>query len=124
MAFVYAEQDSLDLTYFIDYNIRKIRLAIDDFATYIEKKSKINLTVNKIAKTKYNLNERQIQLLQFFLGDKSERTTIQMHTNLYQITRKTASNDLKDLENKEFIFSKKQGRTIFYYPTKKIKDIF
>lgn len=124
MAFVYTEQDDLDLTYFIDYSIEKIQLAIDDFIKYVKKRSLANSNVNKIAKIKYNLNERQIQLLQFFIGDKNEKTTIQIHTNLYQITRKTAANDLKGIEKKGFVFSKKQGRTIYYYPTKKIQEIF
>ena len=123
-AYVYSEQDDLDLTYFIDYNIRKIKSAISDFEEYLERKSKENLRMNKLSRAKYNLNERQIQLLQHLYGDKNERTSLSVHINIYQITKMTAIKDLKNLEKFGFIISEKRGRNVYYYATDKIEGLF
>lgn len=123
-AYIYSEQDDLDLTYFIDYNIRKIKLSIEEFESYLERKSKENLKMNKLSRTKYNLNERQIQLLQYLCGDKNERTSLSVHMNIYQVAKMTAIKDLKGLEELKFLISKKQGRNIYYYATDKIGKLF
>jgi len=123
-AYIYSEQDDLDLTYFVDYNIRKIKQAVCDFEKYLEKKSKENLAMNRLSKTEFDINERQIQLLQYLHGDKNEKTSLSVHMNIYQVTRKTAIKDLKNLEKLEFLVSKKQGRNIYYYATDKIEKLF
>lgn len=124
MAFIYAEQDDRDLTYFIDYNIKKIKQAIVDFEEYTKLQSKNNKNINKKAKLKYNFNERQIQVLQYLYGDPEERTNMKTHMNIFQITKMTAIKDLKDLENKNFLITQKEGKNLFYYPTDKIKKLF
>ncbi|MDF1498487.1 MAG: Fic family protein [Patescibacteria group bacterium] len=123
-AYVYSEQDDLDLTYFIDYNIRKIKLAISNFEEYLERKKVENSKMNKLAKSECDLNERQIQLLQYFYGDKNEKTSLSIHMNIYQVAKMTAIKDLKSLEKLGFLVSKKQGRNIYYYATDKIEGLF
>jgi len=44
--------------------------------------------------------------------------------NINQIAKMTASKDLKDLEEKGFLSSQKQGRHVYYYGTEKIKTLF
>ncbi len=124
MAYVYSEQDDNDLTYFIDYNIRKIKLAINDFMDYIKKQSNGNVKMKKTSEIRYELNDRQIYLLQYLYGAPDERTTLKIHGNIYQVAKMTASKDLKDLARKGFLTTKKQGRNVYYYGTKKIKDLF
>lgn len=123
-AYLYSEQDDLDLTYFIDYNIRKIKIAIEDFREYFERKSKRNLRMNKLSKMKYNLNDRQIQLLQYYYEDKDARTSTSTHMNINRISKKTAIKDLKELERFGFLTSEKKGRRIYYYTTDKVKVLF
>ena len=123
-AYIYSEQDDLDLTYFIDYNIRKIRLSIKEFEKYLEKKSKENSRMNDLTKMKYALNGRQIKLLQYLYGDRNEKTSLTMHMNIYQISKRTAAKDLKSLKKIELLFSKKQGRNVYYYATDKIERLF
>jgi Fic family protein len=107
-AYIYSEQnDNLDMTYFIDYNIRKIKIANKDFKEYLARKSKENLRMNQLSK-KYNINERQIQLLQYLFGDKTQRTSLKVHMNIYQVSKATAIKDLKKLKkikNRTFISS-------------------
>jgi Fic family protein len=124
MAYVYTEQDDNDLTYFIDYNIKKIKLALKEFGEYLEKQSKKNAKMKSMGETKFDLNMRQVQLLQFLHGDSDERTTLRAHMNVNQIAKMTASKDLKDLVKKGFLTSKKQGRNVFYFGAEKIKELF
>lgn len=124
MAYVYSEQDDNDLTYFINYNIRKIKLAVTEFREYLNKKSRENLQMKAICEDKYNLNMRQVQMLQYLFGDPESRTTLSAHMNVNQVSKMTASNDLKDLVKKEFIKPIKKGRNVFYHGTDKIKELF
>lgn len=123
-AYVYSEQDDLDLTYFIDYNIRKIKLAAESFEKYAQEKSMENKIMNNFAKTEYKLNNRQIQLLQYYYNNKEEYTTPKMHMNLYQISKRTSSRDLQELKVAGFIAPKTVKRNTYYYATKKIEKLF
>jgi len=124
MAYVYSEQDDNNMTYFIDYNVKKIKLALRDFKNYVHKQSKGNTKMKKMGETKYNLNMRQVQLLQYLHGAPDERTSLTIHMNINQIAKMTASKDLKDLVKKAFLTAKKQGRNVHYYGTEKIESLF
>ncbi len=123
-AYIYSEQDDNDLTYFIDYNVRKIQLAIREFKVYAERKSLENVKMNKLAKVKYHLNDRQIRLLQYYYTNKDEATSPKTHMNINQISKATALKDLHVLRDLKFISSKKRGRNIYYYATDRIKELF
>jgi len=124
MAYIYSEQDGNDLTYFLDYNIRKIKLAVKDFLDYLEKQASGNFKMKKKCDEKYKLNMRQIQLLQYLHGDLAEKTTLATHMNINQVSKMTARNDLKDLVFKGFLVSNKRGRNVNYTGTKKITELF
>ncbi|MFZ2225882.1 MAG: Fic family protein [Candidatus Moraniibacteriota bacterium] len=123
-AYVYTEQDEQDLTYFIDYNTRKIELARREFDDYLSDQSRKNSQMGAIAKSKHELNDRQIKLLQYLCDNPDGRTAIRAHMSINDISRMTAFNDLKYLENNKFLFSKKIGREVFYYGAEKIKELF
>jgi len=123
-AYIYSEQDDLDLTYFIDYNIRKVNLAMKEFERYVEKTAAKNRSMNRHAKTSYNLNDRQIKLLQYYFENSEEYTTPTMHMNLYQVSKSTAIRDLQELLRQEFVFVKKARKKACYFATDKIKEFF
>lgn len=124
MAYIYSEQDDNDITYFLDYNIKKIKKAVEEFRKYLENQSQINMQMNKHCEIKYDLNIRQIQLLQYLHGNMDEKTTLGTHMNINQISKMTASTDLKNLVKKGFLHSQKKGRNVYYYGTEKIKELF
>lgn len=123
MAYIYSEQDDNDLTYFIDYNIRKIEQAVKEFKEYITIKAGENKIINRLSKIKYHFNDRQIQLLQYYYEEKDAYTTTKTYMNIYQIAKITAMKDLKKLKNLGFLFTKKQGRNVLYYATDKLKEL-
>lgn len=99
-------------------------MALKDFVEYLEEQSKNNLQMKTRAEEKYNLNIRQVQLLQYLYGDPNGRTNLKAHININRISNKTAITDLKDLLNRGFLTSKKQGKYVYYYGTDKIKESF
>ncbi|TSC84938.1 MAG: Uncharacterized protein G01um101413_322 [Parcubacteria group bacterium Gr01-1014_13] len=124
MAYVYSEQDDNDLTYFIDYNIAKIKMAVKEFKTYLHEQTEANKVMNKVVRTNYDLNDRQIRLLQYLHGDSEARTSIKIHSSINQITRKTATQDLKKLAALGFLDIKQVGRKLHYFANKKIEKLF
>ncbi len=124
MAYIYSEQDDCDLTYFINYNINKLKLARKEFQDYIKNKVNENRLIVSLSQREHAFNERQIKLLQYFNQKTENRTNIVAHQKLYSVTKMTAINDLKKLVEKGFLIKRKQGRCVYYYPTEKIAQLF
>lgn len=124
MAYIYSEQDDYDLTYFINYNIKKLKQARKEFQDYIHKKVKENRIVISLAQKEHYLNERQIKLLQYFNREMESRVNIVAYQKLYSVKKITAISDLKKLVEASFLTKKRFGRNIYYYPTEKIEKLF
>lgn len=124
MAYIYAEQDDNDLTYFLDYVARKIKQTIREFREYEQRTQKENTKMVKEARTMYHLNDRQIHLLQFYQKNRDEGVSISAHMNVNEISRATAITDLKKLEKLDFISKKKVGKKVYYYFTDKTEKLF
>jgi Fic family protein len=123
MAYVYSEQDDNDLTYFIDYNIRKLAQAKDEFDEYVKRKAAERRTLWDLVSSRYRLNERQIRLLRFFHKNPTETTSIETHSNVYGVSRPTAKKDLVKLEELGFLRSEKVGRERLFTATKKVAKL-
>jgi len=124
MAYVYSEQDDNDLTYFLDYNIRKIMQAKREFETYIEGKEAENRYMTQIAQGKYKLNYRQIQLLKLLHKNSNDSRTIKTHSVVNNISRVTARKELEKLERLGFLSSEKVGKERPFRGTDKISELF
>lgn len=116
-AYIYTEQDSYDLNYFIDYNVRKILEAKKLFENYVAKKTLEEKDLNKIAFEK-DLNNRQEQILKDINVNKLSYITLKSYRNIFDISKPTAIKDLKDLEKKDLLNSKKFGKEVRYYVVK------
>ncbi len=123
-AYVYSEQDDNDLTYFIDYNIRKISQAKKEFESYVKKKQSENRRMATTARSTYNLNDRQILLLRYLHKNPEATTTINTHSNINGISRVTARKDLEELEQKGFLVSQKIGKERPFSATEKSQELF
>ena len=117
-SFIYFQQNDFDMTYIFDYNLRKIQQAKNEFNEYYNKKiielESQEKDIFKLIKDN-NFNTRQEKVINDLFLNKIPYLTINYMTNIYNITRQTASNDLKDLENKNLLTSKKVGREVRYY---------
>ncbi|MDH3890600.1 MAG: Fic family protein [candidate division Zixibacteria bacterium] len=123
-AYIYSEQDDNDLTYFIDYNFRRITQAKRDFETYCKRKEIQNRKMAGIARAKYNLNDRQIQLLRYLHKNSSASTAIKTYAQIHGVSRPTSRKDLEQLEQLGLLSSTKLGRDRPFRGTKAISELF
>jgi Fic family protein len=123
-AYIYSEQDPLDLTYFLNYNIKKIELARKEFQEYIKKKNSQKQLISTTLQDRHNFNERQMKLLQYLKQDINSRTNLAAYQSLYLVKKGAAIADLKELVEQGFLTKKKVGRNTFYYPTKEVTRFF
>lgn len=110
--------------YFIDYHLNKIEQALTEFKEYLSQEKEKSVNLNKIRRMKHNFNDRQIKLLMFLFDDPKKRSSIKTHMSVFQVANKTAIKDLKELLAQGFLESNKEGRTIYYYLSKKTKKLF
>ena len=123
-AYVYSEQDDNDLTYFIDFNIRKIGLARTQFEKYVLRKQIENRKMVALVRTKYHFNDRQTQLLRYFYRNTSATTSIKTHSHVYGVSIITARKDLEGLEQAGFLTSEKIGRERPFRASEKVAELF
>lgn len=123
-AYVYSEQDDNDLTYFIDYNVRKIAECMRDFEIYCKRKASEIRKMSMIASQKDKFNGRQMRLLRYLHKNPTAATSIKTHATVYGVTRPTARKDLEELETLGFLTSKKTGRDRPFRATDKTAELF
>lgn len=123
MAYIYSEQDSNDLTYFFDYHMRKISQSIEEFDNYVQRQTKQNQHIKDILEDKVLLNERQKQLVFYFISEKKASATTTSHSTINNVSRQTAAKDLKELENLGLIKPRREGKYIRYYSSKGIQKL-
>ena len=117
-SFIYFQQNNFDMSYIIDYNLRKILQAKNEFLEYYNKKTieldNINNNFINLIKEK-NINSIQEELFNDLISNKIFYLTIQYVVEKYKITRQTASNYLKNMEKESLLISKKVGKEIRYH---------
>ncbi len=123
-AYLYSEQDDYDLTYFIDYNLRKTKQAMDELKKYVKDRQIENSKMAKKARNELNLNDRQIQLIQYFIKNEDASTSVKTHMNINGISRATSVNDLKKLKEIGLLTTKKVGRTVYYFKNYTLDKVF
>ncbi|MCH9031630.1 MAG: Fic family protein [candidate division Zixibacteria bacterium] len=123
-AYVYTEQDNNDLTYFIDYLIRKILMAKKEFNDYVKRSATSNRKMVRVARERYQLNDRQIQLLKYLYKNPGVAISINTHSHVNGVSRPTANKDLQELENLGFLKSQKIGRDRPFRSTPKASELF
>jgi Fic family protein len=116
-SYVYSEQDNYNLTYFIDYNLRKIEEAIEYLHSEIDKYRKGKSSTYNYFVNEKKLNERQAQMLSYLTEDPQNYTTPTIHSNIYGVSVYTALNDLKGLLKMKYVRQQKMGRYMHYFAT-------
>lgn len=120
MAYIYSEQDNQDITYFLDFNLRKVLQSITEFEAYIDTKISEKRAVDESLGRRLSLNDRQTQLVFYLVSEADPSASVSSHSILHAVTKQTAIRDLKDLESKGLIEGRREGRFVRYYPTKKL----
>ena len=115
-AFLKTEHDENDLTYFIMYSIKSLRVAFESLIQYRDKKKeerdKSNLIAYKLIEK--GLHKRQADLVGYLYAKDSNRVNITAYSNKHDVVRQTARKDLSDLVKLGIIEEEKDGRNILF----------
>lgn len=95
-AFLYVEQDELDLSYFIVYHLQAMRKAYEDLQVYLRKKIKEREEYYQFRGFS-NINERQGQILKIFSENPKTLLTAKEVSVRFPVSIKTARADLQHL---------------------------
>ena len=115
-AYSYAETDENDATYFIAFNLRAIRRALDDLREYLRRQQEKSREVVDFLKRLRGVNHRQSALLQSMVREKRQSVTIEEYRSLFSVSYGTANTDLATLYKRKFLDRAKQGRQWVYFP--------
>lgn len=122
-AYLYSESDSNDMTYFILYNLNVIDRAITALHTFIHSRSKELKNMDQVLRnTSFNLNYRQIDLIQHALRHHDAVYSIKGHQKSNQIVYQTARTDLLSLVDFGLLEKRLRGKELVFIPTDKLEE--
>lgn len=115
-AYLYAETDGRDITYFLVYHLKAIHLALEELHRYLARKQDEMRKAIAMLRNVPDLNYRQIALLQHAVKHADAVYTIESHKNSHNIVRATASADLQSLVEKGYLNKRKSNRRFYFVP--------
>lgn len=115
-AFLRTENDDNDLTYFIMYSMKSLRVAFQSLVKYLDRKRDERQKASEIMYelTQKGFNKRQSDLLGYLVIKPKAKMTVPIYSKRHDIVRQTATRDLSDLEEKGIIMKSKDGKTMVY----------
>lgn len=109
-SFLYSEIDDRDVTYFIMFHLRTIKLAIDELKIYLARKQKESRKAIKFLKKQPLLNHRQRSLLVSALDRPDNIYTFKTHMMVHGVVYQTARADLISLHEFGLLDMHKSGK--------------
>lgn len=111
-AYLYAEIDDNDLTYFVQYQIKVLQKSYEKLKDYLHRKQQQKRETSHLL-ISGGLNERQVRIIQWLLEDSAKIVTVKEVEVAFSVSNQTARNDLQGLVDKgwaksSFINNKKQ----------------
>ncbi len=113
-AFLKTENDDNDMTYFINYSIKSLRVAFESLINYRDKKKieadNSNLIAYKLLEK--GLNKRQADLVSHLYSKEDANVNISLYSSRHEVVRQTARKDLNELIRMGLIGEQKSRRDI------------
>ncbi len=118
-AYQHSEQDNFDLTYFIDFNVRKMSQAMDRFEVHRSKvEERIKKRRNELSG--HDLNHRQLILLDYLMRHPEQTVSVRSHMLMTKVVKQTAISDYQKLIASGLLEKLKEGREVRYRLIKKV----
>lgn len=124
-AYLYAECDDNDATYFIDFNLRLIIRAIKKLQVYLASKVNEIKDVEQILGSSLfakRLNHRQVALISHALRNPGEIYSIESHRKSHSVTYPTARTDLLQLAEYGLLEQRKIGNAYAFRAINNVQD--
>lgn len=120
-AYLHTEYDENDLTYFIDFNLKSMELALNSLKEYIDRKISEKKNLFNIIKNE-NINERQAELVKSMINESDLILTINGVQSNFGTSYQTARTDLLELEAIGYLASKLIGKKLIFYKSEKFDE--
>lgn len=122
-AYLYAEIDDADFTYFLAFNLRVIEKALRDFKSYISRKVKEEARLKDRLAHDFDLNYRQRAVLARAVKNPEALFTIQSHQASHGIVYATARKDLYQLEERGYLVKQLSGKKYVFVPSRNLSQL-
>lgn len=123
-AFLYAEQDDNDATYFIIYHLNAIEKALVSLEQYLAKKqSEYREMTQLLLRNNLGLNYRQQALVKHALANSGFAYTVESHRNSHGISAPTARNDLIGLSTMGLLIQMAAGKKQYFLAPDNLAEI-
>ena len=119
-AYLYAELDDQDLTYFLSFHLRTLRLAVTELQNYLADKVKEIREISPQLVRYQGLNYRQSNLIHHALTHPGAVYTVRGHRNSWKVTYQTARTDLLGLEKIGLFLKAKKGKEFLFFATENL----
>ena len=113
-AYLYTEYDENDLTYFIDFNLKSMELALKELKQYIAKKTEEKKNLFKIIRNE-DINERQAEIIKSLINEPDTVLSINEIKGLFGTAYQTARTDLLHLESLGYLSGKLSGKKLLFF---------
>ncbi|HJJ96389.1 MAG TPA: Fic family protein [Methanocorpusculum sp.] len=113
-AYTATEEDAMDLTYFIRYNVHCIQKAREKLTEYLHCEQKRMGAVEVRIAALPDLTKRQGQILRYMLEYPDEEFSIREITDRFSVAYQTARTDLMHLDARRYVQMKKRGKAQYY----------
>jgi Fic family protein len=115
-AFLEAETDAGDTTYFLLHQLELIERAIEDLQSYLRRKTVEQRDVKKLLDDLDDLNGRQVVLLTHAIKHPDHTYTFGGHAHSNRVTHETARADLGALAERGLLARRRRGRSYVFEP--------
>jgi len=113
-AYLATEEEDLDLTYFILYNIECIKKARKALTEHLKREMDRSTAVSRMIKELNDVNPRQVRIISYMAEHPGEQFGINEIAERFSIAYQTARTDLMDLEARKYLWMKKKGKAFLY----------
>lgn len=121
-SFLYSEIDEGDITYFITFHLRAIKLAIDELGIYLDRRQKESRDAIQFLKKQPHLNYRQRSLLASAIDRPGRIFTFKTHMSVHGVVYQTARADLLDLHKLGLLEMHKSGKKFTFTAAPNLRD--
>lgn len=122
-AFLHAETDDNDATYFIIHQLDVITEAIEDLKRYVQRSVEDQRAFDGTLRTCSQYNHRQTALLRHALQHPHADYTIAEHQSYHAVTYQTARTDLLGLEKAGLFRSWKPSKALHFGPVPNFENV-
>ncbi len=121
-AFLYAETDRGDTTYFVLHQLEVIKEAVDELQVYLRRKVKEVQDVERMIKSADEFNHRQLALLGDVIRHPDNTYTYRSHAASHKVSEETARADLAGLSKRGLMKQRRSGKTHVYSATPNLTE--